>query len=620
MTRALALSALLAVACSLAACDVYEAGRLRGSQRQGQAAQDAAVDDAGEEACQPNLDSGNEDCPLRCPERCNGRDDDCDGEIDEGAVSERCSLPHAESVCNEGECRIVSCQEGYRDCDERADDGCEVVPWDPEHCQSCGRGCGIEHARAVCVRGACEVATCQAGWADCDDDHLSCETRVDSDEHCGACGRACSRLAHAGASCVEGVCEVRECDKGYGDCDSDPDNGCEQRLTSLRHCGACDQRCRKASCNGGVCTAIECDPAEGRADCDGDEVSCEADLLADEAHCGSCDNRCSFSVESPHATTDCADGACKLTCAQAYGDCDHKLENGCEAALVTDVNCGVCGRSCAAEHGQSHCGDMQCVLSGCESGWGDCDGDPGACERALNSVDHCGSCERRCELAHALPRCAVSANVAARCEVERCEEGWQDCNGLPEDGCERDSRPVAMGGLGPCLPDPSCAVASENGHNFYFCSAAKNWDDARAACRLQQNGDLARLRDAATRDFIRVRLRERVWIGHNDRAKADVWVWASNGVPFWQGGASGKPLNGAFASWSTNEPNGSGDCGALAANGGMDDLICSTTQPYVCEVSMDLCPDDPEKTDPGQCGCGRRDVDTNMDGLADCPA
>ena len=125
-------------------------------------------------------------------------------------------------------------------------------------------------------------------------------------------------------------------------------------------------------------------------------------------------------------------------------------------------------------------------------------------------------------------------------------------------------------------------------------------------------------RDAATRDFIRARLRERDWIGHTDRAKADLWVWASNGVPFWQGRVNGMVLNGAFASWAANEPNGSGDCGALAANGGMDDLACSTAQPYVCEVSMDLCPDDPDKGDPGQCGCGRRDVDSNGDGFADC--
>ena len=33
---------------------------------------------------------------------------------------------------------------------------------------------------------------------------------------------------------------------------------------------------------------------------------------------------------------------------------------------------------------------------------------------------------------------------------------------------------------------------------------------------------------------------------------------------------------------------------------------------------IDLCPDDPEKSDPGECGCGRLDTDADSDGTADC--
>ncbi len=32
----------------------------------------------------------------------------------------------------------------------------------------------------------------------------------------------------------------------------------------------------------------------------------------------------------------------------------------------------------------------------------------------------------------------------------------------------------------------------------------------------------------------------------------------------------------------------------------------------------DLCPDDPNKVEPGQCGCGNPDTDSDMDGTADC--
>mgnify|MGYP006335934089 CR=1 FL=1 len=587
---------------------MYEADLARGTRRGAQAAEDAGAD-AGEQTCQPR--PGDEACPTRCPERCNGRDDDCDGEVDEAEASQHCALAHAHSVCNAGECRIARCDEGYRDCDERADNGCEVVASDPAHCLGCGRGCDMPHARATCLRGECRVGQCERGFADCDADRLSCETRVDTDDHCGACGLACTQLPYARASCLDGRCRVRACDPGRADCDGDPENGCEQTLDTLQHCGGCGMTCGKATCRGGVCTAVTCDRERGLADCDADGRTCETDLARDLVHCGSCDNACRFRVETPHADPSCDGGSCRALCDVGFADCNARFDDGCETQLTSDQHCGACGHVCATQHGQSRCLAGECALLACEAGWADCDGDPKACERALDRVDSCGSCERRCQLAHAIARCAPSP---ARCEIERCEPGWEDCDGNMDNGCERDS-----GGLGPCLPDPSCAMATQNGHNFYFCNALKSWDDARAACRAQRNGDLARLRDAATRDFVRARLRERVWIGHTDRAKADLWVWASNGVPFWQGRENGKALNGAFASWLSAEPNGSGDCGALAASGGMDDLSCSTAQPFVCEVSVDLCPDDSNKNDPGQCGCGRQDLDSNGDGFADCP-
>ena len=32
----------------------------------------------------------------------------------------------------------------------------------------------------------------------------------------------------------------------------------------------------------------------------------------------------------------------------------------------------------------------------------------------------------------------------------------------------------------------------------------------------------------------------------------------------------------------------------------------------------ECCPNDPDKTDPGQCGCGEPDIDSNGDGVSDC--
>jgi hypothetical protein len=50
----------------------------------------------------------------------------------------------------------------------------------------------------------------------------------------------------------------------------------------------------------------------------------------------------------------------------------------------------------------------------------------------------------------------------------------------------------------------------------------------------------------------------------------------------------------------------------------LDDLTCTRAAPYVCETIVDACPEDPDKIDPGQCGCGEPDVDSDRDGFADC--
>ena len=43
----------------------------------------------------------------------------------------------------------------------------------------------------------------------------------------------------------------------------------------------------------------------------------------------------------------CAMGACGITCAAGFGNCDKVAANGCEANLGSDVNnCGACGNVC----------------------------------------------------------------------------------------------------------------------------------------------------------------------------------------------------------------------------------------------------------------------------------
>jgi len=57
-----------------------------------------------------------------------------------------------------------------------------------------------------------------------DDD---CDGTID-----GPGSEASCQLPHATAQCVSGACAVGACDSGFGDCDTNPANGCESDLTS----------------------------------------------------------------------------------------------------------------------------------------------------------------------------------------------------------------------------------------------------------------------------------------------------------------------------------------------------------------------------------------------------
>ncbi|WP_437996062.1 hypothetical protein WMF26_33430 [Sorangium sp. So ce185] len=90
---------------------------------------------------------------------------------------------------------------------------------------------------------------CPGGGEVCGDTCV--DTRTDA-EHCGACDVACSPFGGS-PSCNDGVCQSPACEEDRGDCDEDPENGCEEDLlTSLAHCGSCDKPC-SGQCVRGAC-------------------------------------------------------------------------------------------------------------------------------------------------------------------------------------------------------------------------------------------------------------------------------------------------------------------------------------------------------------------------------
>jgi hypothetical protein len=302
-----------------------------------------------------------------------------------GACFVACDDTNATVACEDRVCVIDECDLGFDDCNVGAHDGCEVnLSSDGLHCGECRNFCVASGGTAACVDGGCAVADCDDGFGDCDERYdTGCEVPlVATLGHCGECFNACG-FDNAFAACRFGSCDFLACDSGWGDCNVDVDlDGCETDLdTSLVHCGVCERGCdidgAEETCTDGVCEFVECEA--NRAGCvDGPENGCETDLLTNPDHCSGCDISCDLDF----TVTTCAAGSCEsLGCADGYADCEVGIP-GCDTSIDTDPNnCGGCDTACIADHATTGCAETGCFIAGCLDGFTDVDGDYGTgCE------------------------------------------------------------------------------------------------------------------------------------------------------------------------------------------------------------------------------------------------
>ena len=209
-----------------------------------------------------------------------------------------------------------------------------LLTGDPANCGNCGNGCP---SNQTCLSGACgPPGGCGSGQTLCSGQCVSLQNNLNN---CGACGNVCQQAQNSTPVCSGGVCSL-VCHAGYGDCDHNPNDGCEINLqTDPNNCGACGNVCQSGqSCVSGVCQ-MSCSP--GQTLCPGNHC---AYLQSDPSNCGSCGFSCPYGPESiPY----CASGVCEIVCDSGYGNCDNNPNNGCETNLMTNnSNCGACGYSC----------------------------------------------------------------------------------------------------------------------------------------------------------------------------------------------------------------------------------------------------------------------------------
>ncbi|MBP6832410.1 MAG: hypothetical protein KA978_16610 [Deltaproteobacteria bacterium] len=272
--------------------------------------------------------------------------------------------PSAVATCAASTCGYA-CAPGQRDCDGAAANGCEVdANADSANCGACGVACTQGR---TCVSGSCTTAVCAAGLADCDHDGSNgCEVTLASNAaNCGGCGVACA-YANGAGSCTAGACALATCAAGFANCNASATDGCEVNLgSSVANCGGCGNACvvanGTAACYAGACAPAACNTGYALA----------GGACVDVNECATGNGGCAGNMTCTNTP-----GSFACACAAGFGNCDGSAANGCETNLATSASaCGACGNACSnggtCTNGvcQSGCAAGQTLCAGaCVSG------------------------------------------------------------------------------------------------------------------------------------------------------------------------------------------------------------------------------------------------------------
>jgi Protein of unknown function (DUF1566) len=187
---------------------------------------------------------------------------------------------------------------------------CTSLATDPNNCGACGHACNIPDAVASCGGSSCVIASCAPGYADCDKlASTGCEVNTAADvNNCGACGIPCAPANGTGA-CHASSCVVASCTAGFADCDHLGSTGCEIDTNGdANNCGACGHACAPAQiCSSGTCLC----PASTPTFCSASGAC--VNTTNDNANCATCGNAC------PTGQI-CKGSACGAHWADSYDD------------------------------------------------------------------------------------------------------------------------------------------------------------------------------------------------------------------------------------------------------------------------------------------------------------
>ncbi|MFN3199624.1 MAG: MopE-related protein [Bradymonadia bacterium] len=363
-------------------------------------------------------------------ETCNGTDDDCDGQIDEGLqVGERCTV-------GEGACAVG----GVFQCDEGGQVVCEGAPMDPlpELCN------GIDDD--------CDGRT--------DEDYPDLGTAcIEGLGGCAGSGRVVCDESGRGTMCdaEQRTPEPELCGDGAdNDCDGLVDEDFRALLDTPCDIGvgACAVTGRYA-CDPADLTALTCSarPADPRPDTDCDNIDDDCDGAADEGFIGRAVD-CGVGACAAGGRTVCVDGeisdTCSpvdpiendVTCDNIDDDCDGRVDEDFE---ITATICGV--GMCRAQgvlfcrNGQTvdNCvaGEPLAIDARCDGVDEDCDGAADEDHRPAVTACGTGACAAEGQAVCVGGRLVDGCTPGAPDADTNCDGVDDDCDGLVDEGYVR---------------------------------------------------------------------------------------------------------------------------------------------------------------------------------------
>lgn len=366
---------------------------------------------AGNRSCHGGVWSACDKQVVPREESCNHVDDDCDGQVDEALPPSDCDVPDKQGacqkgvqVCNAGElqclqktfARADTCNGEDDDCDGNTDEGTQLrcYPADTLGCTPSSTRDGGYDCTGRCATG---TRACMNGaYSD------TCEGAVTPDTN--------ERCTDPGGTIVDDDCDGQK-DEG---CTCKAGSTCYDGPAETQVNGPCHagkQVCSDAthgSCQGQVTPGVE--------DCSNDGVDDDCDGVKDNipARGMSCmDSSAGQGTCKADATWQCRDG--KQVCVDAAAgtetcdgqghdeDCDGKVDEGFDRQ-TDENNCGTCGNVCGA--GLSCCAggcvDPQASKANCGACGNACAGAEtccsGTCINTGSSAQNCGACGNACPL------------------------------------------------------------------------------------------------------------------------------------------------------------------------------------------------------------------------------